>query len=871
MFVCPKGGEIKTLAYSYDEAGALKWASDDNVFTGYNGARQGIPGSYTPDVYGRITGVANSLDGRTFSAGYEYNISDRIVGITNPTGGEVFYDYNLLGEITDVQGYLGSAPEYDAGGFITTITAANGVHLILDYDDEGKMTERSFESTTNDALKGYLFSYDEAGNITSLNENFYSYDKRNQLTFAVLNGSFGVDPEETNQEAMAIEQDDVFGIDTLEEIAEDTIIALDYAAGSIGVDLKSSYEVAQVYLRPGMVSRVTVEQLKVFVSDSNGAGSDAWSEVAEFEVREHEDGGFDIILSSPVVARFVKVKTDYNERDIDFEPIDFAEFKASAKDIIKIYYYLTQRVEDYEYDNAGNRTSKTISYNGNITEQNRDYLYYPGTNRLLTDGRYAFQYDANGNMRAKGTMIIHEGLETQISGITAWDNYTSSIAGESGSIVFADSGEITRYEYDLLNRLVSVTKNVETVVEYTYNAESLRVKKEKVGEAEYFFFDLAGNLLYEEHIDETYTSYTYIRNTRFARENGNVDGSITPVRYYYHTDHLGSTVMVTDESGEVVWDGEYTPFGGLNDPLNIGDGVVQFTGKDMDFDTGLYYYNARWYDPGLGRFITEDPIKDGLNWYVYVASNPLRFVDPTGLNIQESETLDGEDPVTPREREQRDKIDESVGKIKELEDLDQMSFRNRISLFFEREALKTRLGRLAENGSESSKEWIRANMEIEIITGFYGDRETDYYDGKVNLNFQGVTLESMRVQTWATEIEDPEDFSLPYSEEYEATLNNTKATLYESIFNITGTGKNGKKVLESYFFYIHPDTVTKKANRKFGTKYTPPISRGCIIAGLDDFNRLVDAVRSFGFADGDSMRMSIDYLHNQHSTYYPKQ
>ena len=43
-----------------------------------------------------------------------------------------------------------------------------------------------------------------------------------------------------------------------------------------------------------------------------------------------------------------------------------------------------------------------------------------------------------------------------------------------------------------------------------------------------------------------------------------------------------------------------------------------YTGKKIDRDTGLYYFNARWYDPQLGRFITEDPIKDGVNWIVLV-------------------------------------------------------------------------------------------------------------------------------------------------------------------------------------------------------------------------------------------------------------
>lgn len=56
-----------------------------------------------------------------------------------------------------------------------------------------------------------------------------------------------------------------------------------------------------------------------------------------------------------------------------------------------------------------------------------------------------------------------------------------------------------------------------------------------------------------------------------------------------------------------------------------------FTPKEIDTYTGLYYFNARWYDPNLGRFITEDPIKDGNNWYIYTLNNPLKYTDPTGL------------------------------------------------------------------------------------------------------------------------------------------------------------------------------------------------------------------------------------------------
>ncbi len=101
---------------------------------------------------------------------------------------------------------------------------------------------------------------------------------------------------------------------------------------------------------------------------------------------------------------------------------------------------------------------------------------------------------------------------------------------------------------------------------------------------------------------------------------------------YYHTDHLGSTRLVTDEAGNVVTDIQYKPFG---EPIG-GEERFLYTGKERD-STGLYYYGARYYDPEIGRFITRDPlagkkvIPQSLNRYVYCFNNPLKFHDPSGL------------------------------------------------------------------------------------------------------------------------------------------------------------------------------------------------------------------------------------------------
>ncbi|MFP4364875.1 MAG: RHS repeat-associated core domain-containing protein [Spirochaetia bacterium] len=109
------------------------------------------------------------------------------------------------------------------------------------------------------------------------------------------------------------------------------------------------------------------------------------------------------------------------------------------------------------------------------------------------------------------------------------------------------------------------------------------------------------------------------------------EGDEDPVLQYYHTDHLGSTVALTDSEGTPLWDQEMLPFGNSAGQHGILDEDGLFTGKELDTDTGLYYFNARWYSPNTGRFITEDPARDGLNWFVYCSQNPLIYVDPTGL------------------------------------------------------------------------------------------------------------------------------------------------------------------------------------------------------------------------------------------------
>jgi len=150
----------------------------------------------------------------------------------------------------------------------------------------------------------------------------------------------------------------------------------------------------------------------------------------------------------------------------------------------------------------------------------------------------------------------------------------------------------------------------------------------------YFVYDAWGNLAAD------YTSPAAAR----------VDPCLTQT-CYVTTDYLGSTRAITDSSGTVSRRYDYLPFGeeiqaGLDGRTTAmgyqtdTDGVnPKFTGQIEDAETGLYYFNARYYSPALGRFTTPDPenvgasIGDTQSWngYGYVSNTPLTAADPSGL------------------------------------------------------------------------------------------------------------------------------------------------------------------------------------------------------------------------------------------------
>ncbi|MFZ5862303.1 MAG: RHS repeat-associated core domain-containing protein [Nitrospirota bacterium] len=132
------------------------------------------------------------------------------------------------------------------------------------------------------------------------------------------------------------------------------------------------------------------------------------------------------------------------------------------------------------------------------------------------------------------------------------------------------------------------------------------------------------------------TKYLFAGSTRVAQKTS--DGTVS----YFHGNHLGSTHIVTNAGGAAVEEIHYYPYGGTYTDSNGEAGGVsyRYTSQQLDVETSLYYYHARYYDPVLGRFVSADNmgvtsmLPQSLNRYSYVLNNPLRFVDPTGHYVQ---------------------------------------------------------------------------------------------------------------------------------------------------------------------------------------------------------------------------------------------
>ena len=187
-----------------------------------------------------------------------------------------------------------------------------------------------------------------------------------------------------------------------------------------------------------------------------------------------------------------------------------------------------------------------------------------------------------------------------------------------------ENGVTYRQEYNAENRLTVVTNAVTGhVTRFVYDGDSNRVLRIGPEGTTVYIGD------YYEKQGSAVTKYYYVAAQRVAvRVNGTL--------YFLHTDHLGSTTLLTDQSQQVVARLGYRPYGDTRYAIGNFPTDRRFTGQRWDDALALYDYRARYYDPLLGRFISADPVvpepgnPQDLNRYAYARNNPLRYADPTG-------------------------------------------------------------------------------------------------------------------------------------------------------------------------------------------------------------------------------------------------
>ena len=352
-------------------------------------------------------------------------------------------------------------------------------------------------------------------------------------------------------------------------------------------------------------------------------------------------------IASGLKAEYIKVKNKFDDRDREFDPVDNAEFKNFLKDLVSVYSKEDQAKIIYNYDDFGNRREKTFSARGVDTTE---YTYESDTNRLISDGEYAYKYDERGNLIAKGNcyQITGDQVEFTETEITEANRHKNV--------------QYWEYEYNLQNRLTKAYKNGELIAEFTYDANGQRIKSYQQTEdsgfqTTYYVHSYQGQVLVEDK-EGDYTSYVYAHGQKYARVEGVV--TVAEEIIYYHQDSLDSTKAMTNQDGKVVMRQDYMPFGndlpssGQEEILNETGESYKYTGQKEVKSIGLYYYNARWYDPDIGRFNRQDDWQgekeepQSQNPYIYVMNNPLKYNDPTGLRYGH--------PSREIDEEQREKI-----------------------------------------------------------------------------------------------------------------------------------------------------------------------------------------------------------------------
>ena len=344
-------------------------------------------------------------------------------------------------------------------------------------------------------------------------------------------------------------------------------------------------------------------------------------------------------------------------------------------------------------DNKKTTYSNHVYYDiiGNITNKVQTHLIVHGTdsatNPRETNYSLTYQYQTGGSAKPHAVTETEDKLYKYDANGNMTD-WVSKVSGQNRHITWNEE-----------NRVKSIMDQGSTIVFLYDDSGERAVKRGQMGETVYVnrFYSLKNGGLGSKHVFAGETRVV----TKLEKDGGNIstgvpgsialdrsqgimngyssgggakrginrrlpnpDGTYNTVNpplekfeFFYHGDHLGSSNMITDDAGAVYEHLEYFPYGEtwVEEGGNSGNTPgYKFTGKELDPETGLYYFGARYYDPVLSKWVSADPAlgkflptgnkrRDqglpgmggvykpvNLNLYHYAGNNPIILFDPDG-------------------------------------------------------------------------------------------------------------------------------------------------------------------------------------------------------------------------------------------------
>ena len=569
-------------SFTYDALGRLIQTTnpDDTTTTrSFTGRKtrvvdeEGHGTSYTNDGLGRLIQVEEENGSEIYTTAYQYDPLNNLVRTVDDAGNVTTMTYDSLGRKVAMS-------DPDMGDWSYAYDA-NG-NLIQQTDAKGQTINFVYDDLNRLALKDYPTGAD----VT------YTYD----------------DPSVPNAIGRLTRVTDAVGTTSFEYDALGRTVKEEKAVDGV------TYIVLKAYDRPGRLTQLIYPDGAqiTYTYDSGG------------NLEQVSDGSTDYITYNDYNARGQVRQATYGNGVVTDYIYDDRTFLLS--------HLLTQKdttkLQDlaYTFDNVGNILSITDGVNASSQTFEYDDLYRLTQADGVGWGRQ-YSYDSVGNITHKsdvGDYTYGESGAGPHAVTTAGPNtYTYDTNGN----MMSGAGRTMAYDYE--NRLTSVETITHTVT-FAYDGDGGRVKKTvTAGTA-------TTTTLYIGQLYEV-TNGIATRHI-FAGDNRVASVESTGRTYYYHQDHLGSSNSITDETGRQIQLLEYYPFGEVrvNSRTTGADVTHKFTGKELDEETGLYFYEARYYDPVLARFITPDTIisrpgdPQDFNRYAYARNNPLKYTDPTG-------------------------------------------------------------------------------------------------------------------------------------------------------------------------------------------------------------------------------------------------